>query len=321
MSRRVQLDRYGDLSVLHIADVPVPEPTGDQILVEVVAAGLNPGEIAIREGRLHERFPATFPSGQGTDFAGRVVAVGPAVTAFAPGDEVLGWSDLRSAQAEHVLSSADHLIPKPPALDWIRAGSLFVVGVTAYAAVRAVAPAAGETVVVSGAAGGVGSITVQLVRQTGARVIAIAGPGRADWLRSVGAEPVAYGDGLAERLRAAAPDGFDAFIDTHGDGYVDLAIGLGIPPDRIDTIIDFEAAGRHGTHSDGSTDASDPAILSTMADHVAWGRIVMPIAAIYPLERLHDASAELALGHTHGKIVLTMGPVPEAPMHAEQAAG
>ena len=135
MSRAVRFDQYGGVDVLRIEDVPTPQPAADQILVEVVATGINPGEISIREGLLHDRWPATFPSGEGTDFAGRVVETGASVTGFAIGDEVLGWSDWRSAHAEHVLVPADHLIHKPVALDWIRAGGLFVAGVTAYASV------------------------------------------------------------------------------------------------------------------------------------------------------------------------------------------
>src|SRR4051794_32924889 len=158
MTRAVRFDQYGDVDVLRIENVERPQPAADQILVEVVAAGINPGEISIRSGLLHERWPATFPSGQGSDFAGRVVEVGASVTEFAIDDEVLGWSDWRSSHADYVLVPADHLTRKPLALDWIRAGGLFVAGVTAYASVRAVQPVAGEVVAVSGAAGGGGSL-------------------------------------------------------------------------------------------------------------------------------------------------------------------
>jgi NADPH:quinone reductase-like Zn-dependent oxidoreductase len=312
MSRAVRFDQYGDVDVLRIEDVERPQPASDQVLVEVVAAGINPGEIAIRAGYLHDRWPATFPSGEGTDFAGRVIEVGPSVTEFAVGDEVLGWSDGRSSQAEYVVVTADHLTRKPLALDWIRAGGLFVAGVTAYAAVRAVQPKAGETVVVSGAAGGVGSLTTQLARNTGAQVIGIAGEGNADWLRSVGVTPVAYGDGLEGRLRQAAPTGIDAFIDTYGDGYVDLAVALQVDPARIDTIIDYAAAAKHGAKVEGSSTASDAEILAFVAEEVAWGRIALPVAAVYPLEAIKDAYTELARRHTRGKIVLSMELPPDA---------
>ena len=312
MSRAVRFDQYGDVDVLRIEDVERPQPASDQVLVEVVAAGVNPSEIAIRQGLLHEIWPATFPSGQGSDFAGRVVEVGSSVTGFAVGDEVLGWSDWRSSHAEYVVVPADHLTRKPLALDWIRAGGLFVAGVTAYAGVRAVQPKAGETVVVSGAAGGVGSLTAQLARNTGARVIGIAGEGNADWLRSVGVTPVAYGDGLEGRLREAAPAGIDAFIDTYGDGYVDLAVTLQVDPARIDTIIDYAAAAKHGAKAEGSSTASDAEILAFLAEEVAWGRVSLPVAAVYPLEAIKEAYTELARRHTRGKIVLSLELPPDA---------
>jgi NADPH2:quinone reductase len=305
MPRAIRFDGYGDLDVLHVAEVDRPEPADDQVLVQVVAAGVNPGEIAIRAGALAERWPATFPSGQGTDFAGRVVAAGEAVTGFAPGDEVLGWSDWRSSHADFVVVPASHLTRKPIALDWIRAGGLFVAGVTAFAAVRAVAPKPGETVAVSGAAGGVGSLTVQLVREAGARVVGIASERNADWLRSVGVTPVTYGDGLTDQLRVAAPDGLDAFIDTYGNGYVDLAVELGVPAERIDTIIDYGAAQKHGAKTDGSSTASSADILAHLAGLAAWGTLAVPVAAVYPLGLVQQAYAELARRHTRGKIVLS----------------
>jgi NADPH:quinone reductase-like Zn-dependent oxidoreductase len=301
----VQFDHYGPASVLRVVDVPRLTPGHGQVLVRVAAAGINPGEIAIRNGAMEQMFPATFPSGQGSDFAGRVVEAGPGVTGFAPGDEVLGWSDTRSAQADYVVSDRQHLTAKPPALDWIRAGALWAIGVTSFSAVRAVAVQPGEVVAVSAAAGGVGGLAAQLARQAGARVLGIASAASAGRLRAVGIEPVAYGDGLTDRLRSLAPDGIDAFIDTHGDGYVDLAVTLGVTPDRINTIIDFAAAQRHGTKTDASPQASTPDILATMAEHVAWGRLTMPIAAIYPLEQVQGAYTELAGGHVYGKIVLS----------------
>jgi NADPH2:quinone reductase len=270
----------------------------------VVTAGINPGEIAIRNGRLDAMFPATFPSGQGSDFAGRVVETGPGVTELAPGDEVLGWSDNRSAQADYVLSDPRHLTARPAALDWIRAGALWAIGVTSFSAVRAVGIRAGEVVAVSGAAGGVGRLAAQLARRAGARVLGIASAASAEQLQAIGVEPVAYGDGLASRLRELAPGGIDAFVDAHGDGYVDLAAALGVAPDRIDTIIDFDAAQRLGAKTDASPQASNRDILATMAGHVAWGRLTMPIAAVYPLEQVRAAYTELAGGHVYGKIVL-----------------
>ena len=167
------------------------------MLVEVRAAGINPGEAGIRTGALHEQFPATFPSGEGSDLAGVVLEVGDGVSDFAVGDEVLGFSFQRSSHATHTSVPVDQLIHKPAELSWEVAGSLYVVGVTAYAAVARSRRRPGETVAVSAAAGGVGSLVVQLLALRGVRVLGIASAGNAEWLRAHGVEPVDYGDGLA----------------------------------------------------------------------------------------------------------------------------
>jgi NADPH:quinone reductase-like Zn-dependent oxidoreductase len=147
--KAVRFDEYGGVDVLEVREVEDPVAGPGQVLVAVKAAGVNPGEISIREGRLHERWPATFPSGEGTDLAGVVRAVGDGVTAFAVGDEVLGWTEERASHAELVVVPADQLTAKPASVSWEAAGSLFVVGLAGYASVQAVAPQAGETVVVS----------------------------------------------------------------------------------------------------------------------------------------------------------------------------
>ncbi len=294
MPKAVQLLAYGGPEQLNIIDRPTRELKSDEALVRVVAAGINPGEMAIREGYLKDMFPMDFPFGQGADFAGHIEAVGSDVSEFAVGDEVLGWSEQRSAHAEFVAITSSQLIAKPASLDWYRAGSLFVAATTAFAAVRAVALKARDVVAISGAAGGVGSLAVQLARRTGARVLGIVSEHNKAFLESVGAEHVNYGDGLAGRLRAAAPNGIDAFVDLFGQGYIDLAVELGVPKDRIDTIIDFAGAGKHRVKTDGSAAAGDRKTLEHLADLVAWGEIVMPIAAIYPFDAIRDAYVELA---------------------------
>jgi NADPH2:quinone reductase len=304
MARAVRFDHYGGRDVLYLADVAVPQPPPGEVVVRVRAAGINPGEAAIRSGALEAVFPATFPSGEGSDLAGVVSAVGDGVEEFAVGAEVLGWSWQRSSQAEYVVVPVTQLIPKPARLSWEAAGSLYVVGVTAYAAVRAVGAERGDTVAVSGAAGGVGSVVVQLLRTKGATVLGIASPANHDWLAAHGVIPVSYGDGLAERLRSAAPNGIDAFIDLFGPQYVQLAVDLGIPRDRIETITSPQKAQELGTKAEGSADASTTDVLSQMAELVASGQIEIPIAATYPLDRVRDAFVELEKRHTHGKIVL-----------------
>jgi NADPH:quinone reductase-like Zn-dependent oxidoreductase len=316
MPKAIQLQSYGGVDRLEIVDLPKPEPKSGEVLVRVVAAGTNPGEISIREGYLKDRFPKDFPFGQGTDFAGLVESLGADVSSISVGDEVMGHVDSRSSQAEFVVAPAENVVSKPPALDWYRAGSLFVAGSTAVAAVRAVRAGHGDTVAISGAAGGVGSIAVQLAVREGARVIGIASAESAAFLRSVGAEQVTYGDGLEERLREVAPKGFDAMIDLYGQGYVDLAITLGIPKERIDTIIDFAAAEKYGVKAEGSAQAADSKTLAELARLGAWGELLLPITAIYPLALVHDAYRELGKRKAHGKIVLSLDPRITQPLRA-----
>ncbi len=305
MPKAVRYDNYGGVDVLNVVDVPRPVPGPGQVLVQVRAAGINPGEAKIRDGLLAERWPSTFPSGQGSDLAGVVAETGPGVTGVAAGDEVIGYTDDRASQAEFVVVEAGHLTPKPADVPWPVAGALFVAGATAYAAVRAVAPAKGDVVVVSGAAGGVGSIAVQLARRTGATVVGLASPVHHDWLAAHGVIPVSYGDGVADRIRQAA-DRVDAFIDTVGTGYVQLALELGVAPDRIDTIADFAAISRYGVKGDGNAAGASAAVLAELAELIADGELEIPIAATFPLAEVRDAYRRLAQGHVQGKIVLLL---------------
>jgi NADPH:quinone reductase-like Zn-dependent oxidoreductase len=306
--RAVRFGRYGGIGELEVVEVPRPEAAPGRAVVQVVAAAINPGEASIRAGLLHERWPAHFPEGEGSDLAGVVTAVGQGVTSVSAGAEVIGWTDERASHAEAVSVPAVHLVPKPAGVSWEVAGSLFVAGVTAWATVRSAGVKPGDTVAVSAAAGGVGSIAVQLARRAGATVIGIAGPASADWLTSVGVTPAAYGEGLADRLLASAGAGIDAFIDCFGGGYVELAVQLGVPADRIETIIDWQAAQQAGTKMEGLAAVEDPAaVLSELAALIAPGELTVPIARTYPLEQVRDAYAELEQRHTRGKIVLLPG--------------
>jgi NADPH:quinone reductase-like Zn-dependent oxidoreductase len=301
--KAVRFDEYGGVDVLKVVEVPRPEPGAGQVLVQVKAAGINPGEAKIRAGLLHARWPATFPSGEGSDLAGIVAETGPGVTRAAAGDEVIGWTDNRASQAEYVLVEEQHLTPKPAEVPWEVAGALFVAGATAYAAVRAVSLTEGDTLVVAGAAGGVGSLAVQLARRTGATVIGLASQAHHEWLAAHGVTQVAYGDGVADRIRQAAGK-VDAFIDTFGAGYVELALELGVEPSRVDTIADFEAVGRYGVKGDASMAGASASVLAELAGLIAAGELELPIAATFPLDRVQDAYRRLAEGHILGKIVL-----------------
>jgi NADPH:quinone reductase-like Zn-dependent oxidoreductase len=304
--KAVKFDNYGGLDVLHIDELPLPDPGIGEVLVKVKAAGINPIETKIREGFLAVSWPATFPSGEGSDFAGVVESVGPQVKAFVAGDEVIGFTNKRASHAEYVVVPQEQLTPKPPHVSWEQAGALFTSGSTAYETVKAVSLKKGDTVVVSSAAGGVGSIAVQLAVDAGARVIGLASEDNHAWLKQKGVIPLDYDGDIVEKIKAAAGGRIDAFIDTYGHGYVDVAIQLGIKPDRIDTIVDFqhEAVKKYGVKNEGSMAAATAGVLAELAALIEQGRLEIPIAYIYKLDQVREAFAELEQHHTHGKIVL-----------------
>lgn len=301
----VRYDHFGGADVLYVAELPIPSPNADEVLVRIKTAGINPGEASIREGKLQQQFSSTFPSGQGSDFAGVVEAVGEDVEKFNEGDEVIGFTNDRNGQAEYIVVPVDQLVLKPEGLSWEEAGGLFVVGTTAYAAIEAVNIKYGEMLIVSGAAGGVGSLVVQIAKKMGAEVIGIAGEHNHQWLRDHGIIPIAYGENLQRDIKDAL-DGRkpNAFIDTHGECYVELAVKLGIRADRIDTIIDFKAAQRYHVKTAGNSNGANADVLGIVADMVDSGDVEVPIANTYPLNKVKDAYRELEKRHTRGKIVL-----------------
>jgi NADPH:quinone reductase-like Zn-dependent oxidoreductase len=302
--KAVKFEKYGGLEVLQIEEIAKPVAAKGQALVKVKAAGINPGEASIREGRLEKQFPTTFPSGEGSDLAGVVETVGPEVSGFAVGDEVIGFTNNRASHAEYVLVDAENMILRPANVSWEVGGALFVAGTTAWASVKAVDLKPGYTVVVSGAAGGVGSIAAQLAREAGAKVIGLAGEDNHQWLTDHGITPITYGDGVADRIKAATNGKIDAFMDTHGKGYVELALSLGVPKDRINTIIDFEAVAKYGVKADGSAKAATAAVLKELANLISSGKLDIPIAKTFPLSEVREAYSELEKRHTRGKIVL-----------------
>jgi NADPH:quinone reductase-like Zn-dependent oxidoreductase len=232
--------------------------------------------------------------------------VGPQVKGFAASDEVIGFTNNRASHAEYVLVPMEQLIPRPLDVPWDVAGALFTSGSAAYATVKAVALTKGDTVVVSSAAGGVGSIVVQLAVNAGARVIGLASEDNHAWLKQKGVIPSDFEGDVPGKIKAAAGGRIDAFIDTFGRGYVDMAIQLGISPDRIDTLVDpgHEAVKKYGVKNEGSMAASTAQVLAELAVLVGQGRLEIPIAHVYKLEQVREAFAELEQHHTHGKIVL-----------------
>ena len=305
MPRAVRYTEYGGIDVLQVDEVDRPSPGPRQFLLEVKAASINPGEAFIRQGGLHAHYPATFPSGQGYDLAGVIVEVGEDATPWKTGDEVIAFTFTRSAQADLVLVESDHAVPRPRTVSWEAAGSIYTVGATAYGAINAVSLRPGDTVVVAGAAGGVGCIAVQLAKRAGATVIGIASQNHHEWLAGHSIIPVAYGPGIADRIRQAATGRpIDAFVDTFGDGYVELALELGVDADRVDTVADFSAAQKYGVKTAGWEVATGADVLGKLVDLLANGSLELPIARTYPLTAVQDAYLEVEQRHTRGKIVL-----------------
>lgn len=304
MPRAVKFSQHGDIDVLEVVEIQRPVPGPGQVLVRMKAAGINPGEASIRKGLLEEVFPTTFPSGEGSDIAGEIEELGPGVEQYAVGDEVIGFTETRSSHADLVLLEVGDLVRRPANVPWEVGGALYVAGTTAYATVQAVGVDAGDVVVVSGAAGGVGSIAVQLAAKKGAKVIGLAGAANHEWLAAHGVIPVAYGDGVAENIKAAAGEKIDAFIDTFGADYIKLALDLGVAPERIDTIINFADAAKYGVKTEGNAAAANARVLGELVDLVSSGDLDIPIASVYPLAQVHDAYRELEQRRTRGKIVL-----------------
>jgi NADPH:quinone reductase-like Zn-dependent oxidoreductase len=303
MSRIVQYSRYGGPEVLDIVEVDEPHAGPGEVRIAVRAAGLNNFDSKVRQSpaMLPNR---TLPSGQGAEFAGVIDEVGDGSTTAAVGDEVLGWSN-SSAQADFVVVPAGQTAPKPSGLGWAAAGGLGLVGNTAERSTRAVAPQRGETVLVSAAAGGVGLFASQFALADGAIVIGTASTDNHEYLRGLGIIPLGYGPGLIDRLRAAAPHGIDAVIDNAGQETVEVAIELGVDPERINSIVYFEGAAKYGISTVGGG-GKNPENLARLARLVADGSIVFPIAATYPLAEVRAAYEQLESRHLRGKIVLTL---------------
>ena len=294
----VRYAEHGDVDVLQVVEVPEPQAEAGQVRVAVRAAGLNPYDAKARRGVYGER---KLPSGQGSEFAGVVDQVGPGVSAASVGDEVLGWTSF-AAQAEYVVVKEDRVAPKPTGLDWAVAGGIGLVGNTALRAVNSLQLGPRDTVLVSAAAGGVGLLAVQFARATGATVVATASQVNHEFLRGLGAIPVAYGEGELQRLRDAAPHGYTAMLDSHGRSSVLLGLELGIKPDRINSIADSSELGIQTVGGGGKTAEE----LAWLANSAASGELQLPILATFPLAQVQDAYRLLETGHGLGKVVLTV---------------
>ena len=309
MSRTVVYEKFGGPEVLELRDVPEPHAGRGEVRVRVAAAALNPMDWLLSSvPEVATRFGVTVPSGFGHDFAGVVDEVGEEVTRFAVGDRVFGGA-LGRAVADFVVvntasQSPDQLFPTPAGISDEVASTIPVAGMTAAAALSAIDVHSGDTVLIGGASGGVGIYAVQLAKLAGAAVIGTASESTFGFLRQLGAEPVAYGDGMADRVRALAPNGVTAAADLVGTETVEAALKLGVLPERISTI----AAGPNppkGVHATGGSDAK-PDALKRITDAILAGKITVPIAATFPIEQICEAVTLQAGRHVHGKVVIIL---------------
>ncbi|MFE2598468.1 NADP-dependent oxidoreductase [Streptomyces sp. NPDC059396] len=313
--RAIQFTEYGPPSVVHVAEVAAPHAGPGEIRIAVRASGISPGETLIRSGTLRDMVPTTFPYRTGFDAAGVVDEVGDGVTGVSVGDEVFGFAAMatRGANADFAVLAA--WAPKPAAWSWEEAGGAAGGVETATRVLDRLAVGAGHTVLVQGAAGGVGTVAVQLAAARGATVIGTASEHNHDFLRSLGAEPTTYGTGLVDRVRALAPAGVDAVFDCAGGALPDL-IAIAGDPARVVTIADFTAAA-HGVHMSHGAPADDTgAAVGALADPPAVhglaiavtlageGRLRVPVAAAFPLAEAAAAHELSETRHARGKIVL-----------------
>ncbi|GAB3981512.1 NADP-dependent oxidoreductase [Actinoallomurus acanthiterrae] len=307
MSRAVIYETFGGPEVLELREVPEPHAGPGEVRVRVAAAGLNPMDwIIASRPEAAAQFGITVPSGFGYDFAGVVDEVGDGATGFAVGDRVHGGA-LGRAVADFVVvktpaEGSEALFPTPDGIGDEVASTLPVAGLTAAAALAAIDLRSGDTVLIGGAAGGVGVFAVQLAKLAGATVIGTASAGTFEFLRQFDAEPVAYGPGLADRVLAFG--GVTAATDLFGTETAETALALGVPPERISTI----AAGPNppgGVRATGGFDAG-PDDMERITDAILAGELTVPIAATFPIEKIRDAVTLQAGRHVHGKIVVTL---------------
>ncbi|GHC46341.1 oxidoreductase [Streptomyces cinnamoneus] len=306
MIKAVTFDAYGPADVLRLVDTDLPAPGPGQVRVAVRCAGVNPIDHKLRSGALAELFPLDLPHVPGLEASGLVEAVGEGVTEVRAGDAVLGRT-VTGAYAEQALASAAELVVKPLSLAWEEGAALPVAAETAWRTLDALRLSEEETLIVHGAAGGVGTLAVQFARARGIRVIGTASESNHAYLRGLGAIPVAYGEGLADRVREAAPEGVDAALDAVGKGdAVGVSVELTGGPDRVVTIADAEGARRHGVRfSSGPSAQTATALGAALALHEA-GILQLPVHRVYPLSQAAEAQRASEHGHLTGKIVLAV---------------
>ncbi|MFC5149718.1 NADP-dependent oxidoreductase [Streptomyces aureoversilis] len=295
---------FGGPEVLKVEEVETPRPGAGEIRVRVKAAGVQAYDTAVRAGWNPPGMTISFPQTVGNDFAGVVDEIGEGVTEFAVGDEVLGWA-LLSCYAEYLVVSAEQVVAKPSGMPWEVAGSFSASAQTAHTALKALEVGAGDTLLVHAAAGGVGTIAVQLARVFGATAIGTASERNHEYLRSLGATPVTYGEGLAGRVRELAPGGVTAALDGIGGDALDVSVELVKDKNRIATLVDFGRVEELGVRAVFSQRAKER--LAELTALYTEGKLRVEVSKTFPLEQAADAHREMETGHVRGKIVITVG--------------
>jgi NADPH:quinone reductase-like Zn-dependent oxidoreductase len=306
--KAITIASYGGPDRLELTEQPDPVVGPDYVLVRVRATSVNPVDYKIREGYLQGAFPSHLPMILGWDVAGVVEQVGPAVTEYVPGDEVVGY--VRKDTLEHgtyaelVAAHVRHLALRPTSVSFEQAAALPLAGLTAWQSVDLAAVGEGDTVLVHAAAGGVGSFAVQIAAARGARVIGTAGERNHEYLRSLGAEPVSYGEGLADRVRALAPDGVDAVLDYVGGDSLEVSPELVKNPERVVSVVDAATVQRIGGQY--AFVRPDPRHLAELATMVDDGALRIELARTFPLAQAAEAQRLVEEGHVRGKVAISV---------------
>ena len=300
--RAAQFSRYGGPEVLDIVELPDPHPGPGQVRIRVHAAGISATDPKLRQGVLN--FGAELPQTTGRDVAGVVDEIGEGVTDVAVGDRVFGASDDGAGAAE--LALLTHRAPIPTSLGFVDAAGLPVALETATRALDQLKVAAGSTLLVNGAAGGIGSTVVQLAVARGARVIGTASTANHNYLRLLGAEPTTYGEGMAERVRALAPDGVDVALDVAGSGVLPDLIDLAGGPQNVVTLADFAGSKEHGVLFSNGFHGHAFHALAEVGTLIDAGRFWLPVERTYPLTDIAEAHRVSENGHVRGRLVLVL---------------
>ncbi len=304
MAKAIIFSQFGGPDVLQLTEVPEPHAGPGEVRVRVHAVGINPLESQIRVGAMEAVFPTTFPSVPGLELAGVVNEVGEGVTTLAVGDEVLGWG--AGSYAELVVTGAEQLALKPAAINWEEAAALPVAGETAARGLDALHVVSGETVLIHGASGAVGSVAVQLAVARGATVIGTASAANQEYVRGLGATPVVYGEGLVERVRAVASSGIDAALDAAGYDAIEPSIELTGGTERVATIADAPGSAQFGVPFLAGAATPPASSLGEALGLIEARALRLTVAQTFPFAQAADAQTASVEGHLPGKLVLVL---------------